>query len=489
MPKRRSPAKREVKETVTNAKLKTIFCILIVIQAFASAMLAISLARLNILQPWQFILVLVVLLLFLGFNIFKLLVSKRSGRAVKIICVIISILIVIGCAACYKYACQTIEFVESITGEHHETQAYQVRALKSSDYKKIGDIKGQDVGFLSVNPNIEKTTSALKESVDFKKKTFEDVGTMIVAIEDEKIAAIVLSQSYVDMLEDAKNEFIKNSIVLHEFEIEIETPDTRQAVDVASEPFILYISGSDSRIGISEAARSDVNMLAVIDPKSFKMLLVSIPRDYYVQLHGTTGLKDKLTHAGVYGIDMSKNTIQDLLKIKINYTLKVSFSTLTKLVDAIDGIEIDSDTAFYRDGCTIRQGKQQLNSACALTYSRERYSYGSGDRHRGQNQQQVIAAIVKKITDPHYLVRYSDILNAIKGSFETSLSYDEITSLARYQLSELRSWQIENISLDGTTGSAPTYSMGADRPLSVMHPDPNSVKAAQDKINSYLNNK
>ena len=486
MPKRRKPTKKEEKETVANAKLKIIFCILVVIQAFASALLAFSLAKLNILQAWQYILVLIVLLLLLGFNIFKLLISKRAGRVVRIVCIIISILIAIGCAVCYRYTCQTIDFVESITGEHHETQAYQVRALKSSDYKKLGDIKGQEVGFLSVNPNIEKTVSALKESVDFKKKTYEDIGTMIVAIEDKKIAAVVLSQSYVDMLEDAKNEFISNSIVLHEFEIEIEASDTRQAVDVAKEPFILYISGSDSRIGISEAARSDVNMLAVISPKDFKMLLISIPRDYYVQLHGTSGLKDKLTHAGIYGIDMSKNTIQDLLDIKINYTLKVSFSTLTKLVDAIDGVEVNSDTAFYRDGCAIKQGRQQLNSACALVYSRERYSYGSGDRHRGQNQQEVIGAIVKKITDPHYLVRYSDILNAIKGSFETSLSYDEITSLARYQLSELRSWKIENYSLDGTTMSAPTYSMGADKPLSVMEPDQNTVQTAKNKINSYL---
>ena len=265
----------------------------------------------------------------------------------------------------------------------------------------------------------------------------------------------------------------------------MDAPDNRQAVDVTAEPFILYISGSDSRGDITETARSDVNILVIVNPKTFKILLVSIPRDYYVQLHGTTGTKDKLTHAGVYGIDMSKNTIQDLLGIKINYTVKVGFNTLLKVVDAVDGVDIDSDTAFKRGDCNFIKGKQHLNSECALAYARERYTYSSGDRHRGQNQQQILTALIHKVSDPHYLVRYPKILEAAQDSFEASLTFDEITSFARYQLSELRGWRVESISLDGTGAMLPTYSMGA-QPLYVMQPDMKTVTNAQKKIAEYL---
>jgi anionic cell wall polymer biosynthesis LytR-Cps2A-Psr (LCP) family protein len=183
---------------------------------------------------------------------------------------------------------------------------------------------------------------------------------------------------------------------------------------------------------------------------------------------------------------MSKNTIQDLLNIKINYTAKVGFTTLTNVVDAVDGVDIVSDSSFKRGNCDIKKGPQHLNSECALVYARERYSYSSGDRHRGQNQQQIITALIQKISDPHYLVRYSKILEAAQGSFETSLTYDEITSFARYQLGELRSWKIESISLDGRGDMQPTYSMGAQL-LYVMQPDQATIKNAQEKISSYLN--
>ena len=148
----------------------------------------------------------------------------------------------------------------------------------------------------------------------------------------------------------------------------------------------------------------------------------------------------------------------------------------------------DTDTAFKRGNCTFVQGNQHLNSECALLYARERYSYSSGDRHRGQNQQQIITALIAKISDPHYLVRYSKILESAQDSFESSLSFDEITSFARYQLSELRAWKVESISLDGTGAMMPTYSMGAQL-LYVMQPNVNTITNAQKKINDYLTTK
>ncbi len=478
--------KKKEEQAETASKLRIIYIILIAIQAFVSGLLLHALNRLNLLQTWQFWLLAIIMASILLFNGYKLIVSSKSKRATRIVCIILAALVIIGSLLGFKYARQTITFVESMTGAHYETQTYQVRVLKKGSYKDISQLSRQHIGFISTNPNLENTQNTLKNTVDYKAKNYEEIGSMIAAIYDFNVAAVVLNQSYLDFLEDTDTSFIDDTKVIFEFEVRMDAPDERQAVNVTTEPFILYISGSDSRGDISETARSDVNILAVVNPRTFKILLVSIPRDYYVQLHGTTGIKDKLTHAGVYGINMSKNTIQDLLNIKINYTAKVGFTTLTNVVDAVDGVDIVSDSSFKRGNCDIKKGAQHLNSECALVYARERYSYSSGDRHRGQNQQQIITALIQKISDPHYLVRYSKILEAAQGSFETSLTYDEITSFARYQLGELRSWKIESISLDGSGDMQPTYSMGAQL-LYVMQPNQATIKNAQEKISSYLN--
>ena len=477
--------KHASEESTPRGGLKVVYCILLAAQAITNGLLLVALAKLNLLQSWQFFAVLIVLIGIFCFNLYKLVISKRAGLIVKIVCAIIAIALIVAGSFGYKYARQTINFVEQVTGAHYETQTYQVRVLKNSSYKEVSQLSRQHIGLLDTNPNLSNTQKALKNAVDFKAKKYSEIGSMIAAIYDFDVAAIVINQSYLGFLEEAENKFVNESTSIYEFEVRMDAPDNRKPVNVTTEPFILYISGSDSRGAITETARSDVNILVVINPNDFKILLVSIPRDYYVQLHGTTGTKDKLTHAGIYGIDMSKTTIEDLLDIKINYTIKVGFTTLTKVVDAVDGIDIYSDTAFKRGNCTFVQGNQHLNSECALLYARERYSYSSGDRHRGQNQQQIITALIAKISDPHYLVRYSKILESAQDSFESSLSFDEITSFARYQLSELRAWKVESISLDGTGAMMPTYSMGAQL-LYVMQPNVNTITNAQKKINDYL---
>lgn len=480
--------KHTSEESTPRDGLKVVYCILLAAQAVTNGLLLTALAKLNLLQSWQFFAVLITLISIFCFNLYKLVISKRAGLIIKIVCAIVAIALIVAGSFGYKYARQTINFVEQITGAHYETQTYQVRVLKNSSYKEVSQLSRQHIGLLDTNPNLSNTQKALKNAVDFKAKKYSEIGSMIAAIYDFNVAAIVINQSYLDFLEEADNKFVDESTSIYEFEVRMDAPDNRKPVNVTTEPFILYISGSDSRGAITETARSDVNILAVVNPKDFKILLVSIPRDYYVQLHGTTGTKDKLTHAGIYGIDMSKTTIEDLLDIKINYTIKVGFTTLTKVVDAVDGIDIYSDTAFKRGNCTFIQGNQHLNSECALLYARERYSYSSGDRHRGQNQQQIITALIAKISDPHYLVRYSKILESAQDSFESSLSFDEITSFARYQLSELRTWKVESISLDGTGAMMPTYSMGAQL-LYVMQPNVNTITNAQKKINDYLTTK
>lgn len=271
-----------------------------------------------------------------------------------------------------------------------------------------------------------------------------------------------------------------------------ESEEVTEIVEVTKEPFVVYISGSDSRTGIETKARSDVNIVVVVNPEQEKILLVSIPRDTYVQLHETMGLKDKLTHAGVYGIEMSKTTIEDFLGIQIDDTIKVSFDTVIRVVDQLDGIDIESDQmmslkAENGELCEFVEGKQHVDGDCALRFARERKSYETGDRHRGENQQQVISSIIGKLSSSRdYVMKLPEILDIAADSFETSFSRNEISEFIRMQLVNGIRWQVESIAVDGTGTYEPTYSMGANRPLYVMIPSEASVRNVVKKIQQYL---
>ena len=267
--------------------------------------------------------------------------------------------------------------------------------------------------------------------------------------------------------------------------------------DITKKPFILYISGSDSHTSVDDpGARSDVNILAVVNPVEGKILLVSIPRDTYVQLHGTTGLKDKLTHAGINNdIERSKATLEDFLDISIDYVAKVSFETVVKVVDELDGIEIYSDTALNLSAgetakgkmCNFVEGKQQVDGDCALRFARERKSYERGDKHRGENQQEVLTGIINKLaSSKDHLLKLPAILDIAADSFETTFTRDNITDFMKYQLASNINWQIESIGLDGVGDMLPTYTYGEGTLLWVMIPDEESLENIKEKIGQYL---
>lgn len=412
-----------------------------------------------------------------------LLKSKKTG--IKIFFGIISILLIIIYAFGCRYADKTVEYIKKATNVEYETITYKVLTLKDKEYNEVLDLTDKNIGFISSDKYYDKSTKKLEKRMNFNNKKYDEVGTMIGSLYEGKIDALVISDSYLELLEENNVEFTSEDKEVYSYKIRVVKTKEKNKVDVTKEPFIVYISGSDSRGSVSDTARSDVNIVAVVNPIKRKVLLVSIPRDYYVQLHGTTGVKDKLTHAGVYGIDMSINTIEDLLGINIDYYTKVSFNTVVKLVDTIDGIDINSDLAFKADNCTYNEGMNHLDGKCALRFARERKSYESGDRHRGQNQQAVIAAIISKMSNPKYLIRYDKILKNTEGTIETNISYENITELAKYELADLKKWNTESYSLDGVGDMQPTYSMG-DINLYVMQPDEITIKIAQNKINEYL---
>ena len=446
--------------------------------------------KLNVLNTKPFILLSMIIVLIWFFLMFKLM-RKKTRKIPKIIFGIISLFLIFVYSVGARYINSTIDYAKKITNIKYETINYKVLTLKSSEYNELLDLKNKNIGFMSTDKYLDKSTEELAKSLDFDDKTYEEVGTLIGSLYEGKIDALVINDSYLELLEENNVAFTKEDKLIYSYSIKSFGSKDKDKIDVTKDPFIVYISGSDSRGTVSDTARSDVNIVAVINPEKRKVLLVSIPRDYYVQLHGTTGVKDKLTHAGVYGIDMSITTIEDLLDIDINYYTKVSFNTVVKLVDTIDGIDIYSDTAFTgyseatKEKCNYIVGTQHVNGECALRFARERKIYMSGDRHRGQNQQAVITAIINKMANPKYLIRYDKILKNTEGTFETNISYDEITNLAKYELTDLKSFSVESISLDGEGDMQPTYSMG-DINLYVMQPNMDTVNAAKTKIAEYM---
>lgn len=462
--------------------LKILACILLMI---SSGLIIYLLNSLNILPNKKMliinIIVISICLLFLFMILFK-----RINKVIRIIFIILSLLISSGYLLLSFYIYKTIDFAKEITDINFETIDYKVLTLNTSDIVKINDLKSKKIGFLNNDNHLDKSIEELKKHTKFTKVKYDEIGTLIGNLYEGNIDALVLNKAQIDFLKESNIDFINENKEIFNYSIKVINISKKEDKHtLVEEPFIVYISGSDSRGSVYDVARSDVNIVAVVNPNTNKVLLVSIPRDYYVQLHDTYGYKDKLTHAGIYGIDMSITTIEDLLGIDINYYMKTSFDTVVKTVDTIDGIDVYSDKTFTVDGCTYNEGFNHLDGKCALRFSRERKIYETGDRHRGENQQAVITAIVKRLMNPKYLIRYTKILDNINNTFVTDISYDEITNLVKNEMDSLDKWEVESISLDGYGDSMPTYSMGSQL-LYVMIPNEDSVNFAKEKINEYL---
>ncbi len=418
----------------------------------------------------------------------------------KIILAIIGIVLLVVVGVGMRYLLAYNGFLDKITARKPEMKVYDVIVMEESDLWQTEDLKEKSVGFLKIDSKAANAEQKLREmieggssEIDFviDADFYDDVDTMTKALKNKITDAMVLETDRLEMLKEEN--MATGFRVAFSFEVELGSEDMEISdKQITKEPFILYISGSDSRTGVKTTARSDVNILAVINPKQGKILLVSIPRDTYVQLHDTVGLRDKLTHAGVYGINMSKTTIEDFLGINIDYTLKVSFDTVIKVVDQLDGIDIESDTEMTLKlesggACGYTIGKQHVDGICALRFARERKSYETGDKHRGENQQQVIKSIINRlVSSKDYLLKIPTILDIAADSFETTISRENISGFVRMQLIDGVKWNIESIAIDGDGTYEPTYSMGENLPLYVMIPYEDSALSVKNKIIEYL---
>ncbi len=259
-------------------------------------------------------------------------------------------------------------------------------------------------------------------------------------------------------------------------------------VDVAEEPFTIYISGNDSYGAVTlEDGRSDVNILLTVNPNTRQILMTTTPRDYYVELPLGEGCWDKLTHAGNYGIECSMQTLEALYDVEIDYYLRVNFSGFESIVNALGGVEVYSDYAFGTSGgYYFEQGYNAVDGAAALEFVRERYSFEDGDVQRGKNQMEMIRAIMDKATSPALITGYLGLMDSVSDSFITNMPRSSISDLVKLQLNEGGSWNIVSNSVNGYVSEAYTYS-DSSQMLSVMLQDEASVQYASELIDRCEN--
>ena len=265
-----------------------------------------------------------------------------------------------------------------------------------------------------------------------------------------------------------------------------------EANKITKEPFVIYLSGVDTRGELTEKARSDVNILAAVNPVTKRVALINTPRDYYVDLAGTDS-KDKLTHAGLYGVETSMETLGNLYGVNVDHYIRINFAGFISIIDALGGVDVYSDQAFtsvgspgYYDPTTFVEGWNHLDGKAALAFARERHAFASGDIQRGINQMKVIDAMLNKIKSPALLMGFSKIMDAASDCFVTSFSQDQISALVRMQLSDFAEWEIESYTVTGTSSSSTKCYSAKGQKLYVMKPDDASVSKAKEMIASVL---
>ena len=265
-----------------------------------------------------------------------------------------------------------------------------------------------------------------------------------------------------------------------------------EANKITKEPFVVYLSGVDNRGELTENARSDVNILAVVNPVTKQAALINTPRDYYVDLAGTES-KDKLTHAGLYGVETSMATLGNLYGVDVDHYLRINFAGFISIIDAIGGVDVYSDQAFtsvgspgYYDPTTFAEGWNHLDGKSALAFARERHAFKTGDIQRGINQMKVIDAMANKLKSPTLLMSFSKLMDAAADCFVTSFSQEQISALVRMQLGDLASWDIQSYTVTGSGAKSSKCYSAKGQSLYVMKPDENSVNEAKALIAAVL---
>ncbi len=420
-----------------------------------------------------------------------LVLLKRKNKIGNIIGILLTIILVIISVGIDFIFIRSDQILSRITKFEKEVTNYAVIVLKESNYTKIDDIKNKEIGVLKDGTNNYKDAlGKLKKEGYGNYKDYSNALELANGLLIQDVSVIFLEENYISILDEGILGFEDKIKILYTVKIEQESTVSKvDDVNPKKQAFNIYISGIDTYGGISTVSRSDVNIIATVNPNTSKILLTNVPRDMYVPLAGRSGLRDKLTHAGVYGIDTSIATLENFLDTDINYYVRINFNSLISLVDYIGGIDIYSDYDFRAGNRNYYKGMNyNLTGKEALAFSRNRYAFHDGDRQRGRNQEKVIEAIIGKVTSSRDINTYLNMISTLENSFQTNMSKDTMQQFVQQQLEFNYQWSVEATDVNGYDHMDYTYSYPWQK-LYVMLVDENSLSNAKMRIQNALEEK
>ena len=413
---------------------------------------------------------------------------RHMKRGIKIFACVLFVMFALVFGYGIRYADKTISFIDKINDELKQKEEYQIKSLNSTDKKE--NLKNKKIGVFR-NANYDKIVELLNKEIKCEIKEYTDPVELFEAISNKEIDAIIASDNVYELLQTELSYMKLDMYTAHVISVPVDgdTEEIVKVVDVTNTPFNIFVAGGDAYGSINKVMNTDVNMVVSVDPVNHKILLTSIPRDYYVVLPSKgEDAYDKLTHAGYYGVGESVLAVEKLLDIDINYYAKVNFSTIEKIVDAIGGIDIYNFKRFTSSDTVTHfaKGNIHVNGHQALMFARERQAYSDGDVQRVKNQQIVLSAIINKLTSSTTLIsKYTDLLDAISSSFATNLDNKSISRLVKMQLNDMRGWDLESQNLVGHSATSKNCYSIPKMSLYVMKQDEESVKTASEKIKEF----
>ena len=458
--------------------------------------------------PTKLLLIAIGVFLILTVCVYFLTCNTKRTKTMIFGCILVFLVLVVMLVGAH-YLNSTITTLDKISNVNVEIAEVGIYVSQDDAAQNTADLTGYRFGILETmdRANTDKTLAELETTLGtgLNVTAYPGITNLVDALlVDGSVDTLVFNSAYLDVLKELEDYSDKaNQLrLVHAEEVEIIVESATEATEPVEEnplinliipevgkkdnSFAMYISGIDSHGGLNALGRSDVNILAVINPDTRQVLLVSTPRDFYVPLPISDGYPDKLTHAGIYGVDVSVGTLEMLYGIDIDYFFRVNFSGFEKIIDALGGITVHSDYTFNAMGLYyIQEGENYLNGAQALAFARDRYSFSEGDRQRGRNQMEVIKGVIHRAVSPALLTNYTAIMDSVAGTFETSMPYDKIAELVRNQLDEGGSWNVVSYSVDGFGDYQIPYSLGLY--AYVMVPDQATVDTAKAKIEQVIN--
>lgn len=437
------------------------------------------------LVPTKYLVAIIIVLLILFGVTFGLQYVKNKVYIVGIaLSIILSILQAIGIV----YMLKADKLMADVGGANYKTDNMIVVVKKDNPASNLMDASMYRFGTQTAvdQENTQTMLDNINKALgrEVKVEQYGTVQELANALLEGRVDAAVYNQALDGLITDSIEDYSDKVRVLYHYGIETELE--QETADV-EEPFNVYISGIDVSGPVATNSRSDVNIIMTVNPNTKKILLTTTPRDYYVQIPDISGeQRDKLTHAGIYGVDASMRTLEQLYGIDISYYARVNFSSLVKIVDTLGGVDVDSDFEFTAGGYQFKQGMNHLDGKQALAFSRERYSFEDGDNQRGKDQEKVLTAILNKAMSPAILSNASALIADVSDSVQTNMTQEEMAKFIKMQLNDGASWTIESQAASGNGDTQACYSSG-DQPLYVMWPDEAVVQSISAKMNEILN--